>query len=111
MVFQAEFFSIELSPSFFKAAAFFVLDTCFALLQTLSSAVSCVVATALSSGSSWSAASAALESLALLAAALPLPLAAAARPAGLAGAFAFEDLAAGWNSRGSTMNAYHWGGK
>ena len=52
---------------------------------------------ALSSGSSWSAASAAMESFALLAAALPLPLAAAARPAGLAGALAFEDLAAGWN--------------
>ena len=47
---------------------------------------------------SWSAASVARESLALLAAALPLPLAAAVRPAGFAGAFAFEDLAAGWNS-------------
>ena len=65
-------------------------------MRTLSSASSVVASSAFSSGSSWSAIeSAAIESLALLAAALPLPRAAAARPAGLAGAFAFKDLAAG----------------
>ena len=65
-------------------------------LRTLSSfAASCAVVADFSSGSSSSTASAAMESFALLAAALPRPLAAAARPAGLAGALDFEDLAAG----------------
>merc|ERR1719499_1703822 len=64
--------------------------------STLSFAASCAVVADFSSGSSSSTASAAMESFALLAAALPRPLAAAARPAGLAGALDFEDLAAGF---------------
>ena len=66
------------------------------VLRTFSSfAASCTVSADFSSGSSSSKASAAMESFALLAAALPRPLAAAPRPAGLAGALDFEDLAAG----------------